>query len=173
MATTTIELNGIITWAKLFEGNRDMGDYDKETNGACSVDLIMDEDNFKLMKDAGVRKQGKPDPEGRGTVVKFKRPFEDKFGRDWAGGVPEVFRPDGSAWSSDSDGLIGNGSIGVVFLDVYDTKMGKGCRLSGVQVIDHVPFEGSGGGTPSRPQPRDYTSGVTQSAKQEMGEVPF
>ena len=50
MATTTIELNGIITWAKLFEGNRDMGDYDKETNGACSVDLIMDEDNFKIIE---------------------------------------------------------------------------------------------------------------------------
>lgn len=157
MATTTIELHGIFEWAKVFESNRDMGEFDVETNGACTVDLIMDDDNFQKMKDAGVRKQGKPDPDGRGTKVKFKRGFEDKFGRDWAGGTPTVFKPDGGAWDIDSDGLIGNGSIGVVFLDVYDTKMGKGCRLSGVQVIDLVTFE-SEGGAPSGPRPKNYTS---------------
>jgi hypothetical protein len=180
MATNTIELHGILEWAKLFEGNRDQGEYDVETDGATTVDIIMDDATFKAMKDAGVRKQGKPDPEGRGTRVKFKRPWKDKFDREWAAGPPKVFTPSGDAWSSD-DGMIGNGSIGVVFLDVYDTKMGKGCRLNGVQVIDHVVFEtdGGGGGAPSV-QPKDYTQGKSAAAtpapaasKAPPGDIPF
>lgn len=180
MATNTIELHGILEWAKLFESNRDNGEYDVETDGATTVDLIMDDETFKAMKDAGVRKQGKPDPEGRGIRVKFKRPWKDKFDREWAAGPPKVFSPSGSEWSPD-DGLIGNGSIGVVFLDVYDTKMGKGCRLNGVQVIDHVVFESDGGGgVPSGIKPRDYTQGKpeapakpTQTSKAPPGDIPF
>jgi hypothetical protein len=181
MATTTIELHGILEWAKLFEGNRDNGEYDIETDGATTVDLVMEDDVFKAMKDAGVRKQGKADPEGRGTRVKFKRPWKDKFDRDWAAGPPKVYRPDGSEWGAD-DGLIGNGSIGVVYVDVYDTKMGKGARLSGVQVIDHVTFDsGGGGGAPSGPKPKDYTQGATAAAtpapatdaKVAPGDIPF
>ena len=59
MATNTIELTGIIEWAKLFESNRDNGEYDIETDGATTVDLIMDDETYQAMKDAGVRKQGR------------------------------------------------------------------------------------------------------------------
>lgn len=158
MATNTIELTGIIEWAKLFESNRDNGEYDIETDGATTVDLIMDDETYQAMKDAGVRKQGKPDQEGRGTKVKFKRAWKDKYDRSWADGAPSVFKPDGTVWDLDTDGLIGNGSMGVVFLDVYDTKMGKGCRLSGVQVIDHIQYDSGGGATTFGPRPRNYTA---------------
>ena len=178
MATKTIELHGILEWAKLFESNRDQGEYDAETDGATTVDIIMEDDVFKMMKDAGVRKQGKADPDGRGTRVKFKRPWKDKFDRDWAGGPPKVYGPDGSEWTAES-GLIGNGSIGVVYVDVYDTNMGQGARLSGVQVIDHVAFEGEGG-TPPGPTPKDYTKGAGSTpkpsatpAKEAPGDIPF
>ena len=178
MATKTIELHGILEWAKLFEGNRDNGEYDVETDGATTVDIIMEDDVFKMMKDEGVRKQGKADPEGRGTRVKFKRPWKDKFDRDWAAGPPKVYAPDGSEWTMDN-GLIGNGSIGVVYVDVYDTKVGKGARLSGVQGIDHVTFDSGGdGGAPSGPKPKDYTQGKpaaapAASAKVAPGDIPF
>ena len=49
MATKTIELTGILEWAKLFEGNRDNGEYDVETDGATTVDIIMDDATFKMM----------------------------------------------------------------------------------------------------------------------------
>lgn len=186
MATKTIELTGTLEWAKLFEFNRDQGEYDVETDGATTVTLLMDDDVFKMMKDEGVRKQGKPDAEGRGTRVTFKRPWKDKFDRDWAAGPPTVFNPAGSTWDSEADGLIGNGSVGVVYLDVYDTKMGKGCRLNGVQVIDHVVFEstGGGGGSPSI-KPKNYTQGqaaaapvakataAPAAAKVAPGDIPF
>ena len=164
MATKTIELTGTLEWAKLFEFNRDTGEYDVETDGATTVTLLMEDDVFKAMKDAGVRKQGKPDPEGRGTRVTFKRPWKDKFDRDWAAGPPVVYGPAGTSWDSEVDGLIGNGSVGVVFLDVYDTKMGTGCRLNGVQVIDHVPFEAGGGGGAPGIRPRNYTKDQPASA---------
>tara|TARA_R110002153_G_scaffold51898_3_gene145712 strand:- start:7629 stop:8174 length:546 start_codon:yes stop_codon:yes gene_type:complete len=181
MATNTIELTGTIEWAKLFESNRDNGEYDVETDGATTVTLLMEDDVFKAMKDAGVRKQGKPDPEGRGTRVTFKRPWKDRFDRAWAAGPPVVYTPAGSVWDESGDGLIGNGSIGVVYLDVYDTKMGKGCRLNGVQVIDHVVFESSGGGGGGPVKPRDYTQGqpaatpakAAPSAKIAPGDIPF
>tara|TARA_B110000093_G_scaffold28364_1_gene28112 strand:+ start:2249 stop:2794 length:546 start_codon:yes stop_codon:yes gene_type:complete len=181
MATNTIELTGTLEWAKLFESNRDNGEYDVETDGATTVTLLMEDDVFKAMKDSGVRKQGKPDPEGRGTRVTFKRPWKDRFDREWAAGPPVVYTPAGSVWSEDGDGLIGNGSVGVVYLDVYDTKMGKGCRLNGVQVIDHVVFEGGGGGG-GGVKPRDYTQGqpaaspakaAPPSAKIAPGDIPF
>ena len=59
MATNTIELTGTLEWAKLFESNRDNGEYDVETDGATTVDLIMDEKTLKAMKDAGVRKSAR------------------------------------------------------------------------------------------------------------------
>lgn len=179
MATKTIELTGILEWAKLFESNRDQGEYDVETDGATTVTLLMEDDVFASMKNEGVRKQGKKDPDGKGVRVTFKRPWADQFGRDWAAGAPQVFTPSGDHWALDKDGLIGNGSVGVVYLDVYDTKMGKGCRLQGVQVIDHVSFEGAGGQS-SGIKPRDYTSGSSPApaepapaVKQSPGDIPF
>ncbi len=167
MATKTIELTGTLEWAKLFEFNRDQGEFDVETDGATSVNLLMDEATFKKMKDAGVRKQGKKDDETGQIKVNFKRAWADKFGRDWAAGPPKVFTPAGNDWDAQEMGLIGNGSTGVVFLDVYDTKMGKGCRLNGVQVVDHVEFEsdsGEGGGGGFSIKPKDYTGGAAPKA---------
>jgi len=184
MATKTIELTGTLEWAKLFEFNRDQGEYDVETDGATTVTLLMDDDVFNMMKNEGVRKKGRPDEEGRGTRVTFKRAWKDKFDREWAAGPPAVFNPSGSSWDTDTDGLIGNGSVGVVYLDVYDTKMGTGCRLNGVQVIDHVVFESKGGGSGGAPgiKPKDYTHGKsaapakqppTPSSKMAPGDIPF
>ena len=178
MATNTIELQGTLEWAKLFEGNRDKGEFDQETDGATTIDIILDDDNLAIMKAAGVRKQAKA-ADGGGHRVKFKRGWKDPFDRDWAAGAPNVFQPNGEAWAPDN-GLIGNGSTGVVFVDVYDTKMGKGARLAGVQVITHVEFEGEGGGG-SSVKPKDYTAGAAPSGaaaktpvKQDMDdEIPF
>lgn len=179
MATKTIEVHGILEWAKLFEHNRDTGPYDAEWDGATKVDIILDDENLQKLKQAGVRQDVKKDAEGRGSRVKFRRKWKDPAG-DWAGGAPDVYGPDGSAW--DSDTLIGNGSIGAVFLDVYDSKFGKGSRIRSVQVIDPVEYDPEGGGG-SIPRPRDYTKQAANSddvpkkapkkAPSATGEAPF
>jgi len=176
MATKTIELKGTLEWAKLFEGNRDQGQYDEDTDGATTVDILMDADTFKTMQDAGIRKQGKV--EGDLTRVKFKRGWSDPFGRDWAAGPPKVFGPTGTEWGT-TDGLIGNGSQGVVFVEVYDTKKGIGSRLAGVQIIDLVVYESEGGGTGGPAlAPRDYSSNIPgttpkKASKPAPGDIPF
>ena len=177
MATKTIELDGFIQWAKLFEDDRDNGEYDVETNGATCLDLLMDEENHKKFEASGSRKKAKKDEETGLYRVKFKRPWEDKFDRDWAAGPPDIFTPSGDPWLLETDGRIGNDSFGKVYVDIYDTKMGKGSRFKGVQVIKHVPFEKEGGYTI---KPKDYTkdSPTKQSTSVpvdtvEDDEIPF
>lgn len=147
MATTTLELEGIIEWPKLFEFNRDFPEFDKTTNGRYTLNVILDDDNVKRLKESGCRKSLKTDPQGRGMVFSPVRKHEDPNG-DWAGGPPQVACPDGTAWDVDRDGLIGNGSTARVMIQIYDTPSGKGHRLLAVQVADHVPYvsdaEGSG-----------------------------
>lgn len=183
MATKTIELKGKLEWAKLFEGNRDQGQYDEETDGATTIDILMDAATFKTMQDSGIRKAGKV--EGNLTRVKFKRGWTDPFGRDWAAGPPKVFGTSGAEWGS-NDGLIGNGSEGIVFVEVYDTKKGIGSRLAGVQVINLVTYEAEGGGgSGTTITPRDYSTVTVStpptcsmpppqaSAKVAPGDIPF
>ena len=83
MATRKVKLSGIAEWAKVFTQNRDMEGFDgvyKDHNGACTIDLIMDDDNLAALKASRSMKKGSPDPQGRGTKVKFIREFDT--GRD-------------------------------------------------------------------------------------------
>jgi len=166
MATRKVKLTGIAEWAKVFTQNRDMEGFDgvyKDHNGACTIDLIMDEDNLAALKASRSMKRGSPDPQGRGTKVKFIRKFDT--GRDWDSGAPVVKKSDDSDWDFSSDGPIGNGSTVEVELSVYDTSRPNivGTRLDKVTVLDHVEYiRDTAGETASPPT----------AAKQE-GEVLF
>ena len=143
MATRKVKLSGIAEWAKVFTQNRDMEGFDgvyKDHNGACTIDLIMDDDNLAALKASRSMKKGSPDPQGRGTKVKFVRKFDT--GRDWDSGAPTVKKSDGSDWDFSSDGPIGNGSTVEVELSVYDTSRPNivGTRLDKVTVLDHVEY---------------------------------
>jgi hypothetical protein len=166
MATRKVKLTGIAEWAKVFTQNRDMEGFDgvyKDHNGACTIDLIMDDDNLAALKASRSMKKGSPDPQGRGTKVKFIRKFDT--GRDWDSGAPVVKKSDDSDWDFSSDGPIGNGSTVEVELSVYDTSRPNivGTRLDKVTVLDHVEYiRDTAGETASPPT----------AAKQE-GEVLF
>ena len=152
MATRKLELTGIAEWAKVFTQNRDLtgykpvpsaeGSYEKY-NGACTLNIIIDDANLAAMQASGCPKQPKADPEGRGWIVKFDRKFDT--GQDYASGPPTVTHSDGSAWDFVDDGLIGNGSTIDISVTVYDIpKYGKvGSRLDTVVVTDHVMVEGA------------------------------
>ena len=144
MATRKIKLSGIAEWAKVFEQNRDMLGFDgayEDCDGACTIDLIMDEANMSVLQNARSMKRGKPDPDGRGTTVRFVRKFNT--GRDWDSGAPVVIKEDGTRWDFEIDGPIGNGSSADVYLSVYDTKMKSivGTRLDKVVVTNHTPYQ--------------------------------
>ena len=146
MATRKVILVGIAEWAKVFEENRDKvgfkdgdapGTYE-DTDGACTIDMILDKENMDRLIASKSMKKGSPDAEGRGTRVRFVRKFNT--GRDWDSGSPVVVKSDGTKWDMDVDGLIGNGSTVAVTLSVYDTRRKSivGTRLDRVKVLEHV-----------------------------------
>ena len=144
MATRKVVLTGIGEWAKVFEDNRDMKGFEgawEEFNGACTIDMILDDENMQILRNSKSMKKGTPDPEGRGTKVRLIRKFET--GRDWDSGAPVVTKSDGSKWNYEEDGTIGNGSTVQVTLSVYDTsrKGIVGTRLDRIKVINHVEYQ--------------------------------
>ena len=156
MATRKVKLTGIAEWARVFESNRDMDGFDgvyRDHDGACTIDLIMDDDNLTALKASRSMKKGSPDPQGRGTKVKFIRKFNT--GKDWDSGAPIVQKSDGSTWDINSDGTIGNGSTVEVELSVYDTSRPNivGTRLDKVKVIDHVAYVPDTTGDEASPPP--------------------
>ena len=156
MATRKVKLTGIAEWAKVFESNRDMEGFDgvyKDHDGACTIDLIMDDDNLAALKASRSMKKGSPDPQGRGTKVKFIRKFNT--GKDWDSGAPIVTWADGSSYNYDTDGTIGNGSSVEVELSVYDTSRPNivGTRLDKVIVVDKVDYVKDDSGDVASPPP--------------------
>jgi hypothetical protein len=143
MATRKVKLTGIAEWAKVFESNRDMEGFDgvyRDHDGACTIDLIMDDDNLATLRASRSMKRGSADPQGRGTKVKFIRKFNT--GKDWDSGAPIVTWADGSPYNLDTDGSIGNGSTVEIELSVYDTSRPNivGTRLDKVIVVDKVDY---------------------------------
>ena len=156
MATRKIKLTGIAEWARVFETNRDMDGFDgvyRDHDGACTIDIIMDDANLSTLKASRSMKKGTPDAEGRGTKVKFIRKFNT--GKDWDSGAPTVQKSDGSTWDLSSDGTIGNGSTVEVELSVYDTSRPNivGTRLDKVKVVDHVAYIADTAGDDTSPPP--------------------
>lgn len=149
--TNYFEVYGKIMWAKVFEQNRDKhgfkGAYDN-TDGACTVNMILDDENLDKLRQAGTGKN-LDNPKNKtpdGYNVKLVRRFKnDDFPS--LGGAPKVAHPDGSPWDLEMDGSIGNFSTGVAYGHVYTPNDGSPSttRLDGLQVIDHVPYESSGG----------------------------
>ena len=163
MATRKVKLTGIAEWARVFESNRDMDGFDgvyRDHDGACTIDIIMDDDNLAALKASRSMKRGTADAEGRGTKVKFIRKFNT--GKDWDSGAPIVQKSDGSTWDINSDGTIGNGSTVEVELSVYDTSRPNivGTRLDKVKVINHVAYVADTAGDEASPPP------VVESEKQ-------
>lgn len=147
MASERIYITGTAMWAKLFERNRDQGEYHKETDGVTSVELTLDKEELDKLKKSGSRLRPKVTDDG--LAVRFRRPWKHQSIEDF-GGPAQIVDADGNDWD---DGVsIGNGSKVEVAIDVYDTKLGKGTRLAGVKVLELVPYESESSGEPKAPK---------------------
>jgi len=176
-----ITVTGIAQWAKVFEQNRDLEGYQgqwRDTDGRCTIEMILDEDNIARIKAAGCMSSGKDDPEGRGRAFKFTRKFDTP--NDWDGGAPAVYKPDGTVWDFEADGPIGNGSEVLVELDVYKNKQYSTVttRLERVKVMKHVSYDGASGMSGPDPFTKDITSGSvvaaqTNNVELASEEIPF
>lgn len=172
LKATELELFGIFEWAKVFEFNRDKAEWNADTDGECKITIILDEENAKKFQASGSQKKMVADEDGRGMKVTVGRKFRPAL--EWQGGPPPVVDAAGNAWDVEENGLIGNGSKGVVYITVYETRGGrKGTRLEGVQVIEHVALDNEGGGSaPRGPRFKDYSSSAKTTPAAKVSSPP-
>jgi hypothetical protein len=148
MASETIYLKGKGKWAKLFEQNKDNNEDFHGPGGAYTLVLYLDKEELDKFAATGSRVSPKTDEDG--VFLRLKRKHNHPS-IEALGGPPQVVDADKNAW--DPGVPIGNGSELEVAVTVYDTRMGKGTRLEGVRVLEHVelpPLE-NGEGSPRLP----------------------
>lgn len=135
--STMHTVEGIAMYPRLFENNRDMHEgFYGDCGGAYTIDVLLDKENLDILSASGSRL--KPRITDEGLTIKFKRKHEHPS-VPALGGAPVVKDADGELW--DESKLPGNGSKVKIAFTTYDTKMGKGTRLEGVQILDLVEYE--------------------------------
>lgn len=139
MSAQLIELEGIASWAKVFENNRDMNKDFHGEGGAYTIEVQLEKEELDKLTKSGSRL--KPKLREDGISINFKRKHNHESIAEF-GGAPKVVGPD----KKPLDKHIGNGSRVKVYVSVYDTKLGKGTRLEGVHVLDLVEYESEGSG---------------------------
>ena len=174
MPATQLDVKGKIEWAKVFESNRDRAEWNQETDGEYKVTVTTDKATADSLKSAGCMKKI-VEADG-GFKITFSRPHTGM--QDWMGGAPIVADVTGKAWDLESKGLIGNGSEGIVKVEIYPTRTGRtGTRLLGLQVLDHVVYESEGGSSQPRSMFQDYSSesgsSASPSSQLESDSIPF
>lgn len=148
MASETIYITGKSHWAKLFPYNKDKNEDFHGPGGAYTVDLEVDQEELGKFVASGARTT--PRVLEDMTTIKLKRKHTHNTIPEF-GGPPQVVDADKNTWDGS---LVGNGSELECAITIYDTKMGKGVRLEGVRVIEHVelpPLEGAEAGQKKLP----------------------
>lgn len=152
MASKQYVFKGKAMWARVFEENRDMFEWDDSTgafdkpstcDGTYSISLVVDDDTYKDIKRSGsmAAKFAKLDDDGN-DVVRFKR-MHTKRGKggkvlEFSSGAPSVVDGSGNKWTMEDNGEIGNGSDVEVTVTVYDTSYSPGTTLEEIKVVNHV-----------------------------------
>lgn len=174
MPSTQIDVKGKISWAQVFESNRDRGEFHKAKDGMYKVTVTTDKDTVKTLEKEGCRKKIKEVTDG--YEITFDRPHKADY--DWQGGAPIVADITGKAWDLEEKGFIGNGSEGIVKVEIYPSKMGVGTRLLGLQVLDHVVYKSEGGSSQPRSMFTDHSkssggSKSSTSSQEPQDSIPF
>lgn len=130
MATVFHKIQGKAFFPKLFEQNKDTA-FDPE--GAYVLTLILDDEAAEVWDNLKTKTQSKYDRATKTNTVRFRR--KHAAPNDWAGGPPKIFNKDGSPRTFE-DGIIWNDSIVEANVSVFDTRIGKCCRLESVTVLE-------------------------------------
>jgi hypothetical protein len=132
MATKSFSFSGTCKWAKV---HNPVEAFDKNKPKEYTIDLYMNEDNLNTFMESESQLRVKDGEEGKHVV--FRCPSVKLINGKETVFKPEVFDENGVATDVD----IGNGSAVTVTVDVFDTRMGKGTRLTKVEIDRLVPYE--------------------------------
>ena len=134
--------------------------------GKYKAPIVVSKETLDKMKEAGIRRQPKDDPDGKGKLVTFTRDFTKEFekGKITFFCPPSIYDRDGKALVEyynretnkrvtqfteeekdkierrGKEVLIGNGSIVELRIAVYDAGKFRGSRLEAIRIIDLIEY---------------------------------
>ena len=154
MSSKIYFLSGPVKFAKVFDFNRDKGKYAPK-DGEYNISVGLSPKDFKAVKGWNRMYQGKVwdklnkfylPGDSKLTYVTFKRKHKhykadgESLIHEWSG-PPTVLDENGEFWQvAPGVGLIGNGSVCTVKLDVTTVGDKTFVRLDGVRVDEHVEY---------------------------------
>ena len=132
MATTQYILRGKFKWMNnLF--NRD------EEYNKYSVDFYPTEESWNTYKDIGLELKVRTDEDWEQNYVRLTRKHSQLIKDNLVTfGPPRVYNADGT--EKTEIGTMGNGTEGMVKIEVYDTAKGRGHRLVEVAITEEVAY---------------------------------
>ena len=162
--TDYVDIKGYLSWAKVYPDHYDT--YNGEDRWQITLTFFNEEefDKYKALglglwvtdKNKVKHKDINEVQYEDGLSVNVRRGFK-KYNKK-SGEVMEFEAPRVTKWDDESESYvpfteaIGNGSTGKVNLEVFGTGEYKGHRLSGVTILDHVPYEAKEPSTVSEPE---------------------
>lgn len=134
MATKIYYFSGKANWAKLQKPDEKYNTY--------TLDLYMDENEIARYTASGAQSEVRTDEKTGERYVRFRRPHSKLVKNDLKVlGPPDVFIQTDDGNDEPFTDLVGNGSMVVAKVAIYDTVKGKGATLEGVRVTDLVEYK--------------------------------
>ncbi len=134
MATKTYTFSGVTKWAKVRKPDEKYENW--------QVPLYLDSASWKKFKESGIQIKTYEDDDGQYVVFKRKCSEMDyRVKQHVENGPPKIYLKEGDEYKPWDDGLIGNGSVVTVKVDIYDTRNGKGHRLISVGIDKLVEYD--------------------------------
>lgn len=128
--TKTYYFTGPCKWAKVYQPDDYKGDK------KWKVNLYLNKETKKLLKDSGVQLKIRDDEDGEFVV--FSRPVERQYQDELKFfEPPKIFNKE----LEKIEDLIGNGSVITAKISVFDTAKGTGHRLEAIRVDNLVKYE--------------------------------
>lgn len=128
--TKTYYFTGPCKWAKVYQPDDYKGDK------KWKVNLYLNKETKKLLKDSGVQLKIRDDEDGEFVV--FSRPVERQYQDEVKFfEPPKIFNKE----LEKIEDLIGNGSVITAKISVFDTAKGTGHRLEAIRVDNLVKYE--------------------------------
>lgn len=139
--TKAYYFRGTCKWAKVRKPDDRFGNY--------TIDLYLDDESWNKYEDSGLELKVREDEDGK--FLKFRRPEKKEIKGDVVHlGPPSVVFNTGETDDQgrsiyedrDDNVLVGNGSVVVCRVHVYETVRGLGHTLEAVAVDDLVEYDG-------------------------------
>lgn len=135
MPTKFYRFKGKVNWARVKEGQKDTK---FDPGGVYNIDFYPN--NVSRFIETGIQTQSREDEDG--VFFKVKRYHEQFLNKESViFGPPKITLNNGTG-NVPFDGNIGNGSVVILDIAIFDTRKGKGHRVESLEILELVEYDG-------------------------------